>query len=251
MVEWMERHPDFARGKGHFGSSKQQFKTQEEEIAEMLNSFGPPTRNGSDWHRVTTFAIYNYFHNKNVRCLFFKVWINFKSNVKKKLSNNKQNSKATGGGVSMAMVLSPLEETVANLIHAPLLVNPPGVALGTTEEAEDCGESNKENVPEELPSTSRQAVEENVNEAWQQNSNNQRKPMKRRNRLDKRLKAINKQSNNQAKMIKSINRMEKTLYKMYELSKKQYNLESEYRKLKIEIAKKQLELMNIQIENNQ
>lgn len=54
----MERHPDFARGKGHFGSSKQQFKTQEEEIAEMLNSFGPPTRNGSDWHRVTTFDIY-------------------------------------------------------------------------------------------------------------------------------------------------------------------------------------------------
>lgn len=54
MVEWMERHPDFARGKGHFGSSKQQFKTQEEEIAEMLNSFGPH----KEWKRL---AQGNYF----------------------------------------------------------------------------------------------------------------------------------------------------------------------------------------------
>ncbi|XP_067648328.1 uncharacterized protein [Eurosta solidaginis] len=110
LIELMERRPEFGRGKPQFGCSQNRVKEIWEEFALELNSFGPPTRTASEWTRV---------------------WVHYKANLKRKLSNNRNNLVATGGGPSQEKSLSPLEESVAQLIYIRSQVTPSGRAFGT------------------------------------------------------------------------------------------------------------------------
>lgn len=46
------------------------------------------------------------------KTIYFKVWLDYKSYVKQKLSANKAESKATGGGRNKMQVFTDIEETV-------------------------------------------------------------------------------------------------------------------------------------------
>ncbi|XP_036329694.1 uncharacterized protein LOC118741827 [Rhagoletis pomonella] len=61
-----------------------------------LNALGPPTKSLAEWK---------------------KVWSDFKSSIKKKLSNNRIQMRATGGGPNREVQLTALEEEVAQLVN--------------------------------------------------------------------------------------------------------------------------------------
>lgn len=52
MIDLIEQNPEIGRGKGHYGSSRQDVKKTWEQIAVELNSLGPPSRTGPEWQRV-------------------------------------------------------------------------------------------------------------------------------------------------------------------------------------------------------
>ncbi|XP_037812903.1 uncharacterized protein LOC119604402 [Lucilia sericata] len=90
LVELMEKHPETGRGKPQFGCSKNKTKELWEEFSVELNNLGPPSRTAQEWGRV---------------------WIHYKANLKRKLTNNRSNLLPTGGGHSQEVSLNPLEET--------------------------------------------------------------------------------------------------------------------------------------------
>ncbi|XP_019894828.1 uncharacterized protein LOC109614041 [Musca domestica] len=108
LVSEMEKNPCLAKGftKGHVPAN---FKSDWESIATKLNVNGPPIRDPDGWQ---------------------KVWKDLKFKTKKKLVHNKGETSSTGGGIFKQMILSPLEESVANIMQFLKLLNPPGRALG-------------------------------------------------------------------------------------------------------------------------
>ncbi|XP_067644808.1 uncharacterized protein [Eurosta solidaginis] len=60
-----------------------------------LNALGPPTKSIAEWK---------------------KVWSDFKSSIKKKMSHNRTQMLATGGGPNTTINLTALEEEVAQLV---------------------------------------------------------------------------------------------------------------------------------------
>lgn len=53
LVAMMEENSDIAKGVGNFGSSKKISHEFWENAAVCLNSVGPPTRDGKQWHKVS------------------------------------------------------------------------------------------------------------------------------------------------------------------------------------------------------
>ncbi|XP_062536329.1 uncharacterized protein LOC134205253 [Armigeres subalbatus] len=104
-----------------------------ENLAEQLNSLGPPIKDPAGWK---------------------KVWADWKSNLKRKLANNRKEQQATGGGPNRIIEFSALEERVIDLAGLTAAVegidnsiafgapveedeNDAGVANGTFPEAAD------------------------------------------------------------------------------------------------------------------
>ncbi|XP_017461242.1 PREDICTED: uncharacterized protein LOC108354575, partial [Rhagoletis zephyria] len=108
LVSEMEMNPAYAKGfrKGikplNFDSYNYSYWNV---VAEKVNPFGPPVRDGDGWH---------------------KVWKDLKFKVKKKLVKNKTETRATGGGANRQIQLSPLEEAVANWLQFEQQINPKG-----------------------------------------------------------------------------------------------------------------------------
>ncbi|XP_036330125.1 uncharacterized protein LOC118742278 isoform X1 [Rhagoletis pomonella] len=79
-----------------------------------LNALGPPTKSLAEWKKVRKLIIYKpILLNLN----YFQVWSDFKSSIKKKLSNNRIQMRATGGGPNREVQLTALEEEVAQLVN--------------------------------------------------------------------------------------------------------------------------------------
>ncbi|XP_073821381.1 uncharacterized protein [Musca autumnalis] len=116
LVQKMEAHPNVARGVRLFGETKATFDEVWKDVAEQLNSCGPPTRTPDEWHRV---------------------WTHFKSKLKKKMSQNKKNITATGGGPSQEISLSSMEQAVADLLQINMVSNPAGAMYGIEETWDD------------------------------------------------------------------------------------------------------------------
>ncbi|XP_017483899.1 PREDICTED: uncharacterized protein LOC108372678 [Rhagoletis zephyria] len=104
LVDLVEKHPDIGRGKGQYGSSRQETKDTWVQFAVELNSLGPPSRTGPEWQRVS---------------------IHYKANLKRKLAKNKENFLAT-----QEANLTASEERVCELTQVNLSINPPGRAFG-------------------------------------------------------------------------------------------------------------------------
>ncbi|XP_055901975.1 uncharacterized protein LOC129938440 isoform X2 [Eupeodes corollae] len=105
MVELMEQNPEVARGM----LSKVDLGKKWEAIAVELNSLGPPQRDSTKWQRV---------------------WIDQKTKIKKKVTKNKIETIATGGGPNKTIRLTDDEEAVSRLMQFNACVNPPGVEFG-------------------------------------------------------------------------------------------------------------------------
>ncbi|XP_035895718.1 uncharacterized protein LOC118504820 isoform X1 [Anopheles stephensi] len=86
LVEIMERNPEVARGATSNPTSFWK------DVALELNSMGPAVKDGAAWKRS---------------------WIEKKSTVKKKLSQNKKEVQMTGGGNPRFTTLNELEERIA------------------------------------------------------------------------------------------------------------------------------------------
>ncbi|XP_055905173.1 uncharacterized protein LOC129940753 [Eupeodes corollae] len=87
LVRLVEENLDIAKGV----CAKSQAKPRWEKFASELNGEGPPMRTWEKW---------------------LKVWTDFKFNTKKKMSQNKVEQKATGGGPNKLHTFSQLEEAV-------------------------------------------------------------------------------------------------------------------------------------------
>ncbi|XP_053968300.1 uncharacterized protein LOC128869723 [Anastrepha ludens] len=101
----MEEHPQFAKGicnKVHAAKKWEEFTTE-------LICLGPPIRTAAKW---------------------IKVWADMKSKAKKKMSQNKAELRATGGGPNKLQGLSSTEESIIGLLQFDVCINPPGVEFG-------------------------------------------------------------------------------------------------------------------------
>ncbi|XP_055919018.1 uncharacterized protein LOC129951046 [Eupeodes corollae] len=134
----MESNPNLARGVGEFGSSKKNQKEYWDQFATTLNSLGPPTRDGKEWH---------------------KVWLDYKLKIKRKLSMNKAEVVATGGGKYYQVSLTPLEQAVDELLGLEQAVRPEDIEVLNEK---DPGEADKQkSPPPPLPAMKRTTMNEN------------------------------------------------------------------------------------------
>ncbi|XP_017462706.1 PREDICTED: uncharacterized protein LOC108356085 [Rhagoletis zephyria] len=125
----MENNPDIA--KGYTKRDKPLVNALWEELTNSLNSAGPPQKDANGWK---------------------KAWTEWKSEIKKKLSHNKCEARATGGGPFTKHQLTQLEESVVRICGiAQSVYGVAGVTLGQTESAKDLLNDETNN---EMPSTS-------------------------------------------------------------------------------------------------
>ncbi|XP_062537837.1 uncharacterized protein LOC134206162 [Armigeres subalbatus] len=115
LVDRMSENPSVARGQKYCeaaGVNRQTYDDVWKDLANGLNSLGPPTRAAKDWQKVCQLKIM------------------FGCGVKSKLAHNKREARSTGGGPNNIKVLSPIEEVVVNLLSLDKLVNPSGASFG-------------------------------------------------------------------------------------------------------------------------
>uniref|UniRef100_A0A034WUH2 Regulatory protein zeste n=1 Tax=Bactrocera dorsalis TaxID=27457 RepID=A0A034WUH2_BACDO len=123
LVSEMKLHPDIA--KGFSQRAPGELNHFWEEISNKLNAVGPPIKDRTGWK---------------------KVWTDFKFATKKKMVKNAKQISGTGGGPFSQISLSALEEEVSVILSLNASVE--GLK-GIT--SFGCS---KENIPEEIPTTS-------------------------------------------------------------------------------------------------
>ncbi|XP_067614081.1 uncharacterized protein [Eurosta solidaginis] len=111
----MEENSDLA--KGFSKRDRSLVNSLWQELAESLNAGRPPTKDISGWK---------------------KVWAEWKSDKKKKLGENKQETRATGGGPFSKHSLTQTEEAIVRICEMAKAVDGvPGKSLGLRQEADD------------------------------------------------------------------------------------------------------------------
>ncbi|XP_017475228.1 PREDICTED: uncharacterized protein LOC108365647 [Rhagoletis zephyria] len=235
LVELMQNNPDVAKGMGNFGSSKKSRAELWEKFAAELNAIGPPMRNGREWN---------------------KVWLDYKQKLKKQISTNRRETVATGGGPYVQQSLTPLEQTVDELLHLQEAVNPSGSTFGANIQETEGNDRNDSSQPEaqdeemDLSATSTQArrrmtVEDRENirlSALERQSEVQEVLCSRVSGIEKRLEEISRY----ARKTYEIKKEKLNLLKMKEQRKKEENLEkNRQHKEKMEMKLKELELKTL------
>ncbi|XP_067620051.1 uncharacterized protein [Eurosta solidaginis] len=105
----MERNVDIARGAPVYGGSKAVFDRKWEEIAVKLNSAGPPSRSVNEWK---------------------KVWTDMRNRTKRKISKNRNEIRATGGGPFCESPLTAMEQTIDQIVNLNASPDPSGRDFG-------------------------------------------------------------------------------------------------------------------------
>ncbi|XP_055839141.1 uncharacterized protein LOC129907099 [Episyrphus balteatus] len=95
MANFMMAHPDFADGTLKFPDSRVKINDLWNELSDILNKNGPPTRGGEGWR---------------------KVWYDYKTHIRKKLRKNKTYYLQPRGLPKKFYPLSRLERRVANFM---------------------------------------------------------------------------------------------------------------------------------------
>lgn len=114
-MNYMSENVGIAKNYLNAPQFKEQTKHFWTDLTETLNELGPPIKNTDGWKKVREF---NLRITTSILMLFlcFKVWKDFKYNIKNKLRNNKLNVHGTGGGPNRKLPLSPLEEVIVQLL---------------------------------------------------------------------------------------------------------------------------------------
>ncbi|XP_075162764.1 uncharacterized protein LOC142235395 [Haematobia irritans] len=100
FLEFMEKNSDIA--KGFVKSDRVVADKKWQDLTVSLNSVGPPIKDIAGWK---------------------KVWSDWKISIRKKLSHNKRETKATGGGPYNQLVLSAAEERISQICGLHVMVD--------------------------------------------------------------------------------------------------------------------------------
>ncbi|XP_055905759.1 uncharacterized protein LOC129941212 [Eupeodes corollae] len=92
LFEMLQEKPEIAQGYSKI--PKEEINAFWEQVKTELNSSGPPSKDATAWR---------------------KVWLDWKAYIKRKMTENKKESKATGGGSNKMHTFSILEESVIRL----------------------------------------------------------------------------------------------------------------------------------------
>ncbi|XP_036340439.1 uncharacterized protein LOC118749765 [Rhagoletis pomonella] len=95
MVDFMEEHPQLAKGQLKTSNAKASANILWKRLMEDLNSCAQPTRDVAGWKRV---------------------WADYKNHLKAKMRRNKQSNSNTGDGPSRYQHFTPVEERVIQLM---------------------------------------------------------------------------------------------------------------------------------------
>lgn len=168
---------------------------------------------------------------------------------------------ATGGGPSVEISLTAMEKNVVDLVSLHKQSNPVGEGVGVRKKNNQSSSETQESLEHETSSEFEENTSANISDPKQPTPS--KKPRKSRTIKkqaieDMRLELLNKQNENQAEVLLSLKKMESTIYKTYSITKKMYELkkqkqqqENELREIQIQISKKKLEKLNLQIQQIQ
>ncbi|XP_039968542.1 uncharacterized protein LOC120780315 [Bactrocera tryoni] len=216
LVALMEENPQFARGI----CTKVQAATKWEGFALELNCLGPPTRPAAKW---------------------MKVWADMKSKTKKKLSQNKAEYRATGGGTNRLQGFSNTEESIIGLLEFDACINPPGAEFGL----DISGDVEPQLPAPTNPTPHPQAEESEVefhSEAYEPPARKTR-PIKKCNKAE-RLRLLDSQTNAQKQyykeMVPTLGVIRKCAEEKVEYLKKQYELDKNATEVMLQLKKEKL-----------
>ncbi|XP_018578550.1 myb-related transcription factor, partner of profilin-like isoform X1 [Anoplophora glabripennis] len=95
LVDFMEKHPDLARGSFSGPNGKQEMKKLWQQLSNILNAIGMGERSTEKWQ---------------------KTWCDLKYTIKKRASQIHKDQKGTGGGPSSARNLTPFELRILDVL---------------------------------------------------------------------------------------------------------------------------------------
>ena len=213
------------------------------------------------------------------------MWIDYKCFIKRKLTKNKLNVSATGGGASSEISLTPLEQDVADLLNFKKSVNPAGKTFGKksvdsiNNNGNDIANRNVEETMESLLSTAEEPIEiytttANFDENEEQEQPGKSSNFKRRRTIsnsagfsleNERLSLLKQQTEAQELLLKAQQQIAENtasisislkkliaLKEMETLNKKKMQYEnSKMVELNMKIKTKKLELLEQQIKMQQ
>lgn len=182
---------------------------------------------------------------------FLKVWRDLKFKVKKKLVTNKAECTSTGGGIYKQHILSPLEESVANLLQFQKQLNPEGTIQGVqlincenvdieALESTDLVLGNENDIEILGPSTSSQSVKKGTPLKGIEKSK-----LKKPGPCNDHYELLQKHSDEQAQILKEINNsissMKRSLKDLSSHQKDLLNIEKKKHQLMLEENERQKE----------
>ncbi|XP_039969456.1 uncharacterized protein LOC120781320 [Bactrocera tryoni] len=102
LVDFMKAHPNLSKGSLKTPDAKNTSNNIWKNLVSYLNAAGPPLRDIAGWK---------------------KVWADYKIHLKAKMRRNKNNISGTGGGPSLFIPLSQLEQQVSELLSIEESIN--------------------------------------------------------------------------------------------------------------------------------
>jgi len=164
------------------------------------------------------------------------------------MSKNKENFLATGGGPSTEIALNETEESVAEFLLLDRQVHPTGHAHGlgsasVPNTSANCGEVSCDDENADGNDNASDAGEPATRRIPKTRFKKSKKSVE-----TERLQQLKKQARTQTEILKTLKNMDTTMYKSYKLRQKYYELKMEkteavieHTKIKIVLAKRQLQ----------
>ncbi|XP_039969067.1 uncharacterized protein LOC126764442 [Bactrocera neohumeralis] len=230
LVALMEENPQFARGI----CTKVQAATKWEGFALGLNCLGPPTRPAAKW---------------------MKVWVDMKSKTKKKLSQNKAEYRATGGGTNRLLGFSNTEESIIGLLEFDACINPPGAEFGLdiSGDVEPQLSAPPNPTPHPQAENSEKSEVEFYSEAHELPARKKR-PIKKCNKAE-RLRLLDSQTNAKKQyyeeMVSTLGDIRKCAEEKVEYQKKQYELDKNATEVMLQLKREKLRVYKEEVLKSQ
>ncbi|XP_049316751.1 uncharacterized protein LOC125779435 isoform X1 [Bactrocera dorsalis] len=210
---------------------KEEVKEFWEEIANDLNALGPPSKDSSTWR---------------------KVWIDWKSYIKRKLSANKKEIMSTGGGQCRLQPISPLEEKVIALTGLETCTS--GIrgarAYGDSAQVQDVAQTSEMDISacsedrNEIPSCSRVSSQRGERRTDKESASSL---LKEQIALQKEFYEDTKNHNEAAvnkmeEVVTYLRRMNRPLECMADTAVKQLQEQKRHNKMKEELLREKVEI---------
>ncbi|XP_036336630.1 uncharacterized protein LOC118746812 [Rhagoletis pomonella] len=177
-----------------------------------------------------------------------------KSKTKKKMSQNKAEYRATGGGPNRLQSYTNIEEAIIGLLELDACVNPPGAEFGL-----DISDNQRLDSPEPAPADENQPPFDletsNEDRNYVVGENTTRTPRKKRCHKTERLRLLEAQTNAQKafyeNVISNINEIKKSARETEKYAKRTYYLKKDSTKELLQMKKEKLEIYKSEVMRKQ